>query len=56
MEMETVLNHNVMIEVLNLVHEGLYSVDTSPIHLSATLSTFIKLSATDDKPLMDKLA
>ena len=40
MDMEDILNHPVIVEVLNLVYEGQYSVDSSTLYLSQTFSTF----------------
>lgn len=37
MKMEKTLNHPVIIEVLNLVYEGQYSIDSSAISLFQTL-------------------
>jgi hypothetical protein len=37
MKMEKILNHPVIIEVLNLVYEGKYSIDSSSLSLSFTL-------------------
>ena len=36
MNMETLLKHPVVVEVLNLAYEGKYSADSSPISLSLT--------------------
>ena len=40
MNMETLLQHPVIIEVLNLVYEGKYSVDSTALSLSQTFQSF----------------
>jgi len=40
MDMEEVLNHPVIVEVLNLVFEGHYSINSSALYLSQTFQTF----------------
>ena len=40
MEMDELLNHPVIVEVLNLVYEGKFSVDSSVLTLSNTFMSF----------------
>jgi len=47
MNMSNVLNHPVIIEVLNLVYEGQYSVDTHPLYLSQTFNVFFNTNILD---------
>jgi len=55
MQMKKLLNHPVVIEVLNLVHEGKYSVDSSPIHLSQTWSIFLTSNAFEKKCINERI-
>lgn len=55
MHMQQTLNHPVIIEVLNLVYEGQYSVDSSLIALSQTMFCFFSLKTFDQKSLTDRL-
>lgn len=47
MQMQRTLNHPVIIEVLNLVYEGRYSIDSSILSLSQTFWNFFNVSALD---------
>jgi len=55
MNMENILNHPVIIEVLNLVYEGKYSVDSSPLFLSQTFALFFNSGFFDAKSLHSRL-
>ena len=55
MEMEDTLNHPVIVEVLNVVSEGKYSVDSSIPYLLNTFQAFVELSVTDNKGISDRL-
>ena len=47
MNMEDTLNHPLIIEVLNLVYEGQYSVNSPPLYLSETFLCFFGMSIKD---------
>ena len=55
MNMESLLNNPVIVEVLNLVNEGKYSVDSSALSLSQTFSSFIMMDTADIKSINDRL-
>ena len=55
MNMESLLKHPVIVEVLNLVYEGKYSVDQSALNLSTTFSTFFGMEINSLKSLNDRL-
>jgi len=49
MNMETLLKHPVIVEVLNLAYEGKYSADGSALTLSATFQSFFFMDLADLK-------
>lgn len=55
MNMEGLLKHPVIVEVLNLVYEGKYSVDSSALNLSQTFQCFFLMDTTDLKSINDRL-
>jgi hypothetical protein len=55
MNMESLLNNPVIVEVLNLVNEGKYSVDSSAMSLSQTFQSFFSMDAADLKSINDRL-
>ena len=55
MRMERILNHPVIIEVLNLVYEGKYTVDTPPLHLSHTFACMQTQPVFEQKRVSDRL-
>mmetsp|Transcript_22212 Transcript_22212/g.34381 ORF Transcript_22212/g.34381 Transcript_22212/m.34381 type:complete len:87 (-) Transcript_22212:720-980(-) len=55
MNMGSLLNHPVIIEVLNLVYEGQYSVDSQNLYLSQTLLCFFNMDIFDNKSIAGRL-
>jgi hypothetical protein len=55
MNMNTLLQNPVIVEVLNLVYEGKYSVDSSVTNLSQTYQCFFLMQITDLKSINQKL-
>ena len=55
MNMEGLLKHPVIVEVLNLVYEGKYSVDSSALNLSQTFQCYFLMDTTDLKSINDRL-
>ena len=55
MNMETLLKNPVIVEVLNLVNEGKYSVDSSAMSLSQTFQNFFLMDAADLKSINNRL-
>jgi len=55
MKMETLLQHPVIVEVLNLVYEGKFSVDSSAMSLSQTFSSFFLMETYDLKSINERL-
>lgn len=55
MNTEVLWRHPVIIEVLNLVYEGKYSVDSSVLSLSQTLTSFFVMEMGDLKSIQDRL-
>mmetsp|Transcript_12403 Transcript_12403/g.19381 ORF Transcript_12403/g.19381 Transcript_12403/m.19381 type:complete len:231 (+) Transcript_12403:1572-2264(+) len=55
MNLDKVLNHPVIVEVLNLAYEGQYSVDSSVVDLSTTFTTFFQMGTFDLKPVRSRL-
>jgi hypothetical protein len=55
MNMESLLKHPVIVEVLNLVYEGKYSVDSSALNLSRTFQSFFLMNTADLKSINDRL-
>ena len=55
MGMDDLLKHPVIVEVLNLVYEGKYSVDSSIITLSQTFSAFTNMETTDIKSINQRM-
>jgi len=55
MNMEEILNHPVIVEVLNLVYEGQYSVDSQSIYLSQTFQSFFQMDTFELKQISSRL-
>mmetsp|Transcript_11802 Transcript_11802/g.18134 ORF Transcript_11802/g.18134 Transcript_11802/m.18134 type:complete len:94 (-) Transcript_11802:2090-2371(-) len=55
MNMEEILNHPVVVEVLNLVYEGQYSVDSQSIYLSQTFQSFFQMDTFELKQISSRL-
>lgn len=55
MNMEKLLKHPVIVEVLNLVYEGKYSVDSSALNLSQTFQCFFLMETNDLKSINQRL-
>ena len=55
MKMENLLKHPVIVEILNLVYEGKYSVDSSTLSLSQTFQCFFMMNTADLKSINDRL-
>jgi len=55
MKMEEILNHPVIVEVMNVVHEGKYSVDSSLINLSSTFQVFFHIDIFELKGVCSRL-
>jgi hypothetical protein len=55
MKMENLLKNPVIIEVLNLVYEGKYSVDSSALNLSQTYQCLFLMETNDLKRINDRL-
>mmetsp|Transcript_11812 Transcript_11812/g.18170 ORF Transcript_11812/g.18170 Transcript_11812/m.18170 type:complete len:221 (+) Transcript_11812:4946-5608(+) len=55
MNMETLLKHPVIVEVLNLAYEGKYSADSSALALSQTFVSFFNMDTTDLKSINERL-
>ena len=55
MNMENLLKNPVIIEVLNLVYEGKYSVDSSVLNLSQTFQCLFLMETNDLKRINDRL-
>mmetsp|Transcript_23983 Transcript_23983/g.36810 ORF Transcript_23983/g.36810 Transcript_23983/m.36810 type:complete len:265 (-) Transcript_23983:1822-2616(-) len=55
MNMQNILNHPVIIEVLNLVNEGQQSVDSPILYLLTTLETLFEMKTIDNKPVADRI-
>ena len=54
MNMETLLKHPVIVEVLNLAYEGKYSADGSALSLSSTFQSFFLMEIADLKSIQDR--
>lgn len=55
MNMDFLLKHPVIVEVLNLVYEGRFSVDSSVMSLSQTFQSFFIMEATELKSINERL-
>ena len=55
MKIEFLLKHPIIVEVLNLVYEGKYSVDSSVLSLSQTFQSFFLMNATDLKSINERM-
>jgi hypothetical protein len=55
MNMESLLKHPVIVEVLNLVYEGKYSVDSSALNLSQTFQCFFLMETADLKSINQRI-
>ena len=56
MNMDSLLKHPVIVEVLNLANEGKYSADSSPLTLSPTFTAFFSLKTFDMVSIHERLA
>ncbi len=55
MNLESILEHPIVVEVLNLVYEGQYSIDSSSLSLSTTFFTFSSMDSFDYKSILKRL-
>ena len=55
MNMENLLKHPVIVEVLNLAYEGKYSADGSALSLSQTFSSFFMMEISELKSIHERL-
>mmetsp|Transcript_11822 Transcript_11822/g.18209 ORF Transcript_11822/g.18209 Transcript_11822/m.18209 type:complete len:84 (+) Transcript_11822:369-620(+) len=55
MKMETTLNNPIIVEVLNLVYEGQYSIDQPVFFLSVTFQSLINSAIFDTKRVCERL-
>jgi hypothetical protein len=55
MNMQTLLQHPVVVEVLNLVYEGKYSVSSSSLSMSQTFQCTLEMETMSLKSINDKL-
>mmetsp|Transcript_12106 Transcript_12106/g.18713 ORF Transcript_12106/g.18713 Transcript_12106/m.18713 type:complete len:81 (-) Transcript_12106:859-1101(-) len=55
MNMQELLSHPSIVEVLNLIYEGKYSVSTSPLSMSPTFMCFLELETFGTKRINDRL-
>jgi len=55
MRLQTILNHPVVIEVLNLVWEGRFSIDSSLSSLSPTFTAFFEMKVSDSKSIKERI-
>ena len=55
MNMSELLQHPVVVEVLNLVNEGKYSITSSPISMSLTFQTMLEMSTLSLKSVNQRL-
>lgn len=55
MNMENLLKHPVIVEVLNLVYEGKYSADSQAVNLSQTMASFFSMETTGLKSINERL-
>jgi hypothetical protein len=55
MNMQRLLKHPVVVEVLNLVYEGKYSVSSSSLNMSQTFQCTLEMETNSLKSINDKL-
>ena len=55
MNMQTLLQHPVVVEVLNLVYEGKYSVSSSSLSMSQTFQCTLEMETMSLKSINDRL-
>mmetsp|Transcript_31434 Transcript_31434/g.48054 ORF Transcript_31434/g.48054 Transcript_31434/m.48054 type:complete len:143 (-) Transcript_31434:2171-2599(-) len=55
MDMFELINHPVIIEVINLIYEGQYSIDLGALDLSATFQCFFQMQTLDKKSITQKM-
>ena len=55
MNMKELLQHPVVVEVINLVYEGEYSVSVSPLNLSKTCNCMLEMDTFDQKSIYKRL-
>lgn len=55
MNMQDLLKHPVVVEVLNLVNEGRFSITSSPISMSQTFQTLLDMKTMNNKSVNERL-
>lgn len=55
MDMKDLIQHKVVEEVLNLVYDGKYSIDTTPLYLSSLWNTMTQMSTFSQKSVFKRL-
>jgi len=55
MDMNDLIQHKVVEEVLNLVYDGKYSIDTTPLYLSSLWNTMTQMSTFSQKSVFKRL-
>lgn len=55
MDMEEILNHPVIIEVINLSYEGEYSINSHSVYLSSTIAAFFQMRLAEAKCIFSRL-
>lgn len=55
MDIDDLIQHKVVEEVLNLVYDGKYSIDTSPLYLSSLWNTLISMNTFSPKSVFKRL-
>lgn len=55
MDMQELLKHPVVIEVLNLVYEGKFSISSTAISMSQTVQALLNLEVWSPKSINDRL-
>ena len=55
MNIEKLISHKAVEEVLNLVHDGKYSIDTSPLYLSSIYNTLTTMDTFSPKSVFARL-
>jgi hypothetical protein len=55
MNTDDIIQHKVVEEVLNLVYDGKYSIDTSPLYLSSLYNTLTTMPTFSPKSVFKRL-
>jgi hypothetical protein len=55
MSMDDLIQHKVVEEVLNLVYDGKFSIDTNPLYLSSLWNTFEQMHTFSPKSVFKRL-